>query len=60
MRKMSNINDFLAGEINKSNPSNNITTSYNNSGGGGERNLGTVTGGMALRSFDSQTRPYTR
>lgn len=65
--KTSGINYFLAGEVKQSNSSNNASTSYNSNnsnnssgGGGGMRELGTVTGGMALRSFDNQTRPYTR
>lgn len=29
-------------------------------GGGGVREVGTVTGGMALMNFDEKTRPYTR
>lgn len=29
-------------------------------GGGGVREIGTVTGGMAMMNFDEKTRPYTR
>lgn len=29
-------------------------------GGGGIREIGTVTGGMAMMNFDEKTRPYTR
>jgi hypothetical protein len=29
-------------------------------GGGGVREVGTVTGGMAMMNFDEKTRPYTR
>lgn len=35
-------------------------TSGSSSGGGGVREVGTVTAGMAIMNFDAKTKPYTR